>query len=78
MDGSVSAYLSALESTSAPELPETHHGQDEGKAKEEILDWSTGNAGADNRVGVIHHDRFSIFAQVREPPVSHKLEWKDD
>jgi len=62
--------LTALESTSAPELPESHDREDEGEAKEEVLDRSTGNAGANNRVGVVHDECFSIRAQVSEPPVS--------
>jgi hypothetical protein len=64
------AELSALESPSAPELPEPHHGQDEGETKEKIFDRSSSNSGADNRIRVIHDDRFSICAKVREPPIS--------
>lgn len=70
--------LTALESPPAPEFPEPHNREDEGKAEEKVLQGSRCNAGADNRIGVVHHDRLSIRAQVGEPPISQKLERKDD
>mgnify|MGYP007089523453 FL=1 len=70
--------LLTLESPSAPELPEPHHRQDQGKAEEKILNRRASDAGANNRIWVIHDDRFSVIAKMGQPPICKKLEWKDD
>lgn len=56
----INGALLTLESPSAPEFPEPHHGENEGKAKEEIFERGGGDAGADDRIWVIHHYCFSI------------------
>ena len=70
--------LSTLESPPTPELPEPHDRENQGEAEEQVLKRSRGYAGADDGIGVIHHDRFPIRAQVGQPPIGQKLEGEND
>ena len=69
--GLAAMLLVTLKSSSAPEFPEPHGGEDEGKAKEEIFKRGGGDAGSNDSCFVIHHDCFPIGAVMGEPPVRH-------
>jgi hypothetical protein len=69
--GLATILLIALKSSSAPEFPEAHSGQDEGKAKEEIFKRGRGDASSNDSSFVIHHDCFPIGSVMGEPPICH-------